>query len=31
MVVVRAATAEEWQVLRGVRLDALQETPTAFG
>lgn len=31
MVVVRAATAEEWQVLRGVRLDALQDAPTAFG
>jgi GNAT superfamily N-acetyltransferase len=31
MVVVRAATAEEWQVLRDIRLDALRDAPTAFG
>ena len=31
MVVVRAATAEEWRVLREIRLDALRDAPTAFG
>jgi GNAT superfamily N-acetyltransferase len=31
MVVVRAATMEEWQVLRDIRLDALREAPDAFG
>ncbi|HEY3647701.1 MAG TPA: GNAT family N-acetyltransferase [Streptosporangiaceae bacterium] len=31
MVVVRAATVEEWQVLRNIRLDALRDAPTAFG
>jgi GNAT superfamily N-acetyltransferase len=31
MVVVRAATAEEWQILRDIRLEALQDAPTAFG
>ena len=31
MVVVRAATVEEWQVLRDIRLDALRDAPTAFG
>ena len=31
MVVVRAATMEEWQVLRGIRLDALRDAPNAFG
>ena len=28
---VRAATMEEWQVLRDIRLDALRDTPDAFG
>ena len=31
MVVVRAATMEEWQVLRDIRLDALRDAPNAFG
>ena len=31
MVVVRAATVEEWQILRDIRLEALQDAPTAFG
>jgi GNAT superfamily N-acetyltransferase len=30
MVVVRAATIEEWRVLRDIRLDALQDAPDAF-
>ena len=31
MIVVRAATVEEWQVLRDIRLEALRDAPTAFG
>ena len=31
MVVVRAATMEEWQVLRDIRLAALRDAPNAFG
>ena len=31
MVVVRAATVEEWQVLRDIRLAALRDAPNAFG
>jgi GNAT superfamily N-acetyltransferase len=31
MVVVRAATAEEWQVLRDIRLEALRDAPNSFG
>ena len=30
MVLVREATAEEWQVLRDIRLDALRDAPDAF-
>ena len=30
MVVVRAATMEEWHVLRDIRLDALRDAPDAF-
>jgi GNAT superfamily N-acetyltransferase len=30
MVVVRAASIEEWHVLRDIRLDALQDAPDAF-
>lgn len=31
MVLVRETTAEEWQVLRDIRLEALQDAPDAFG
>jgi GNAT superfamily N-acetyltransferase len=31
MVLVRETTAEEWQVLRDIRLEALQDAPNAFG
>jgi GNAT superfamily N-acetyltransferase len=31
MVVVRAATMEEWQVLRDIRLAALRDAPNVFG
>ncbi len=31
MVLVREATTEEWQVLRDIRLTALQDAPGAFG
>ena len=31
MVLVRTAAAEEWQVLRDIRLEALLDAPTAFG
>jgi ribosomal protein S18 acetylase RimI-like enzyme len=31
MVLVRVASAEEWQVLRDIRLAALSDTPSAFG
>jgi GNAT superfamily N-acetyltransferase len=31
MVLVRETTAEEWKVLRDIRLEALQDTPEAFG
>jgi GNAT superfamily N-acetyltransferase len=31
MVLVRTAAAEEWQVLRDIRLTALRDTPFAFG
>jgi ribosomal protein S18 acetylase RimI-like enzyme len=31
MVLVRAATPDEWQVLRDIRLTALRDTPSAFG
>ena len=31
MIVVRAATMEEWHVLRDIRLAALQDAPNAFG
>ncbi|MGB6577053.1 MAG: GNAT family N-acetyltransferase [Streptosporangiaceae bacterium] len=30
MVVVRAATMEDWQVLRDIRLEALRDAPDAF-
>ncbi len=30
MVVVRAATLEDWRVLRDIRLDALRDAPDAF-
>jgi GNAT superfamily N-acetyltransferase len=31
MVLVRETTAEEWKVLRDIRLEALQDAPEAFG
>jgi GNAT superfamily N-acetyltransferase len=31
MVLVRGVTADEWPVLRDIRLAALQDTPSAFG
>jgi GNAT superfamily N-acetyltransferase len=31
MIVVRAATMEEWRVLRDIRLAALRDAPNAFG
>jgi ribosomal protein S18 acetylase RimI-like enzyme len=31
MIMVRAATMEEWQVLRDIRLAALRDAPSAFG
>ena len=31
MVLVRKVTAEDWEILRDIRLSALREAPTAFG
>jgi len=31
MVMVRTATANDWQVLREIRLEALRDAPSAFG
>jgi GNAT superfamily N-acetyltransferase len=31
MILVRAATEEDWHVLRDIRLDALRDSPNAFG